>query len=170
MVVTDKRDQTQDRVLGKYWEFQFAELIIPLGFSSCSESGGFIDDKIIWNLNGQVIYVQIRHKDTYWLGKDLRHCYGYEEYRIKKDIEEIASRHIQGIYVIHDYTHFGRDSTINRLEDWYAQNIYYLYKNIDRKQDGPTYYGDSYKIMTIYYWQALKFKPLTEVLTKLKES
>lgn len=163
------RNQLKDRELGHYWEAKFAEVIIPFGFSSDSETGGIVDDKIIWGTDGQPVYVQIRHKDTYWLGKTLRHCYGYEKYRIEKDVALIDKQRLSSIYVIHDYTHFGRDSRVNRLEDWYAQSISYLYKNIDHKQDGPTYYGDNYKIMTIYYWQAPKFKPLADVLIKLRE-
>lgn len=154
------------REMGEHWEALFSDIIVPLGFSAGQDSGGLTDDRIIWSPRGSQIYVSVKHKDSYFVNKELRHCYGYERYRLEIDSRIRSERNIPALFVIHDYTHFGRDSEYNRLSDWYAQWFYWLETNIDIEQPGPTWhFGEEKQIVPICYWQLPKFPPLDSVLS-----
>lgn len=164
-----ERSNPDDRKLGKYWEEQFLTTILPFGFSGDSKSHGIRDDKMIWRSDGESIYIQIRHKDSYFLNKELRHCYGYEKYRLDKDVRIIQTKEISGLYVVHDYTHWGKYSQINRIEDWYAAGLIYLQNSIDEEKVGSTWFGGDMTYLPICYWQLPKFKPLLEILESLNK-
>jgi hypothetical protein len=167
--LNQNRNNPAERILGQYWEERFLDIIISLGYSGDSETHGIKDDKIIWGPNGEAIYIQIRHKDSYY-DKELRHCYGYERYRLDNDIKIIKEKQMIGLYVIHDYTHWGKDSRINREEDWYAADILTLASSIDLEKDGPTWYGGVMNFKKICYWQLPKFPPLKINLDSIMNS
>lgn len=159
-------NREKERKLGLFWERKFAEIIIPYGFSAQETTARGID-RMVWYTTGEVVHVQIRHKNPFkWA--DYGECYGYERYRLDKDMN-IVMRGGIALYVIHNYTRYGAYSTVNKIEDWQAQYIEYLATNIDLERDGPTWFGD-YKekqIMPICYWTIDKFEPLEDILIKL---
>jgi len=161
-----KRNQNRDRELGRFWERKFGEIIVPLGFSFHRQPPPGIDG-ISWGPSGAIIYVQIRHKEP-WDWPDIGECYGYERYRLNKDME-MARKGECTIYVIHDHRRYGRDSPVNDLEDWFAQDIEFLFHNVDVERVGPTYFGETYVRKPICYWTVNKFERLDIFLPKLKE-
>lgn len=160
------RDQDRDRRLGRFWERKFGEIIVPLGFSFHRQPPPGIDG-ISWGPSGTIIYVQIRHKEP-WDWPDIGECYGYERYRLNKDVE-IARKGECTIYVIHDHRRYGRDSQVNDLRDWFAQDIEVLFNTVDIERRGKTYYGDSYIKLPICYWKVDKFEPLESFLISWRE-
>ena len=161
----NNRNQSEDRRIGYYWEERFSEILIQFGLSS-DKSTPWDADLEVWDIYGSPFKAQVRHKEPFrW--SDIGLCYGYERYRIDKDMEEINRGYIS-IYVVHDYSHFGKYSEINRLEDWYAQYIEQLNENIVKEVLGWTYYGGQYLRLPICYWQLTQFKPLNDILIDLK--
>lgn len=161
----DERNQNRDRKLGRLWEGKFGQIIVPLGFSFHRQPPPGIDG-ILWGVNGAIIHVQIRHKEP-WHWPDIGECYGYERYRLNKDME-IVRRGEHAIYVIHDHRRCGPNSEINELEDWFAQDIGVLFNTVDIEQSGRTYYGDSFTKLPICYWKVDKFEPLETFLADLE--
>jgi len=155
------RDQGGDRRLGGFWESKFGEIIVPLGFSFYRQPPPGIDG-ISWDPSGEIIHVQIRHKEP-WVWPDIGECYGYERYRLNKDMEIVRGGYA-AIYVIHDHRRYGPGSEVNELEDWFAQNIEVLSNTVEIERSGWTYYGDSYTKLPICYWKIAKFEPLESFL------
>lgn len=156
------RNQAIDRQLGHYWEQCFTEMLLRIGLAT-DKLSIYDADFECWGASGIPFKAQIRHKEPFWWS-DIKLCYGYERYRLEKDLKDVEAGYIC-IYVIHDHSHFGRDSKINRPEDWYAQFIDDLVNTIDKECLGRTYYGDSYERLPICYWQLPKFQPLSEILS-----
>lgn len=161
------RDQERDRKLGRFWEAKFGQIIVPLGFSFHWQPPPGIDG-ISWGLAGTAVYVQIRHKSP-WLWPEIGLCYGYERYRLNKDME-IVQTGKAAIYVIHDHRRYGQASEINEIEDWFAQDIGVLFNTVAIERRGGTYYGDGYTRLPICYWEVNKFEPLESFLRQLGEA
>lgn len=136
-------DRLTDRKLGLFWERQFGQIIVPYGFSA-QETVAMGIDRMIWPANGSTIHVQIRHKNPM----------------------KIVENGGIALYVIHDYTRYGRLSAVNEVEDWVAQYIQHLAASIDLEREGPTWFGDytEKQIMPICYWHVGKFEPLDHIL------
>lgn len=158
--------RSEERHLGEYWEHKFRELIIPYGFSATKDIYQ-TQDALVWDINGQVFRAQIRHKQP-WYWNDIGGCYGYEQYRLEGDLK-YCERGAHSIYVIHDYKRVGRDSLINDINDWCAQDIKRLAGNIDKVKPGRTYYGESPNKLTlpICYWKLDRFMPLETLLSNI---
>lgn len=152
-----------ERKLGLFWERCFGQIIVPYGFSA-QETVPMGIDRMIWDANGSIIYVQIRHKKPFEWAK-IGECYGYEKYRLDKDMEVVKRGGIV-LYVIHNYTRYGRASALNKIEDWVAQHIEHLAASIDLEREGPTWFGDytEKQIMPICYWHVNRFEPLDQIL------
>lgn len=159
-------ERFRERHLGEYWEHKFRELIIPYGFSATKDIYQK-QDALIWDVNGLVFRVQIRHKQP-WQWDDIGECYGYEQYRLQGDLK-YCERGIYSIYAIHDYRRLGRNSLINDIHDWCAQDMKRLAANIDKVKPGRTYYGEEPNkiILPICYWKLDKFMPLETLLVTL---
>lgn len=159
-------ERCKERQLGEYWEHKFREVIISYGFSGTKPKDQK-QDALLWDVNGQVFRAQIRHKQP-WSWDDIGKCYGYEQYRLQGDLK-YCERGIYSIYAIHDYRRLGRDSLINDIRDWYAQDIKLLFSNVDKIQPGRTYYGEEPNkvILPICYWKLDKFMPLETLLNSV---
>lgn len=162
------RDQTKDRKLGKLWEENFAAIIIPCGFSAHNISPQGNVDSMIWDdETGNLIRVQIRHKVP-WFWSDIGNSYGYEQYRLNKDLQIVTEGCIV-IYAIHNYSRLGRESTVNEMGDWVAQDIEILADCVDKEALGWTYYGEDYRRLPICYWKTSRFEALENLLYQLKK-
>lgn len=152
-----------ERELGLFWERQFGQIIVPYGFSAQQTVPKGID-RIIWGGSGEKIHVQVRHKKSF-LWSEFGECYGYEKYRLEKDMK-IVTRGGIVLYVIHNYKRLGKYSKVNEIEDWVAQYINNLIASIDLERKGPTWFGDytEKQIMPICYWHVGKFEPLDSIL------
>ena len=160
--------RSTERERGLFWEKKFGEIIVPYGFSA-QETTPTGMDCMIWVENGEVASVQIRHKSPFpWT--EIGECYGYERYRLDKDMKLVAEGNIV-LYVIHDYTRCGKASDTNEIEDWVAQYMEHLATDIDLEKMGPTWFGDNPKkqIMPICYWCIDKFEPLEQLLENLRQ-
>lgn len=157
-----------ERKRGLFWEKKFGQIIVPYGFSA-QETVPTGIDRMVWAVNGKVVHVQIRHKKPFeWAG--IGECYGYERYRLDKDMKIVARGGIV-LYVIHDYTKHGKASDVNEIEDWVAQYIEHLATSIDLERKGPTWFGGytEKQIMPICYWRVGKFELLGQLLVDLRQ-
>lgn len=160
-------DRGTERANGLLWERNFGQIIVPYGFSAQKTTPKGID-RMVWDAGGNVLHIQIRHKQPFeWGG--IGRCYGYEKYRLGEDMKIVAKGGI-ALYVIHDYTRYGKDSDRNEISDWVAEEVKHLAVSVDLEREGPTWFGDYTRkqIKPICYWHVDKFQPLDQILEGLR--
>jgi hypothetical protein len=163
-------DLEADRGLGAYWENKFCELAAgfhryftahQLGRSSAACAGGpngrylLLPDITLWSSLGE--HHEVKHKAPTRYGS-----FGLERYRFKALVQfaELTGQPVY--YTIHDHSRAGgRDSTLNRLEDWVAAEVSVL-KGQQEERPAPSWVNGQHRCVPVCYWRKELFTPLAE--------
>lgn len=164
------------RKLGDYWSDRFAEIMQRwFGIHKFDKTPSpvitlpnktriILPDVMLFERYGENYYCEVKHKVP-----NVHGNYGLEKYRFDSLVNMLSWAKGTILYVIHDYESIGRDSKINRLEDWYCADIKRLSEARKQTFPGQSIVNGEYKRVPIHYWSACEWNLLYLHLGKIGE-